>query len=230
VAIEGQAEIGKTGDKNKPQVLRSPVAVAVWWLWVLFAIGNLIDLAVQGRDHTSAVAAAILVFVTGVIYVTAQMPRVVAGADDVTIRNPLRDHLIGWGSVTKVDTLDLLRIHCEWETDGQTKTKTFHAWAVQHSRRREASQQARQNRRTRRGLAPSRPDSTRSFGFGAPAMPETDRNPLGSPQYAVDSLKTCLATAREQGLAAIPPVSSWRWQPIAAIVLPAILLAIVAAV
>jgi hypothetical protein len=230
VATEGQAEIGETGDKNKPQVFRSPVAVAVWWLWVLFAVGNLIDLAVQGRDHTSAVAAAILVFVTGVIYVTAQLPRVVARADDVTVRNPLRDHLIGWGSVTRIDTLDLLRIHCEWEADGQTKTKTFHAWAVQHSRRRELSQQVRENRRTRRGLAPSRPDSMRSFGFGAPATPETASNPLGSPQYAVDSLKACQAAANERGLAAIPPVSVWRWQPIATIVLPAILLAIVAAV
>jgi hypothetical protein len=70
----------------------------------------------------------------------------------------------------------------------------------------------------------------RSFGFGAPATPETASNPLGSPQYAVDSLKACQAAANERGLAAIPPVSVWRWQPIATIVLPAILLAIVAAV
>ena len=33
------------------QTFRSPVAVVIWWLWVLFAVGNLIDLAVQGRDH-----------------------------------------------------------------------------------------------------------------------------------------------------------------------------------
>lgn len=227
MAVEGQANLGKTGDK--PQVLRSPVAVAVWWLWVLFAVGNLIDLAVQGRDHTSAVAAAILVFVTGVVYVTAQLPRVVAGPDDVLIRNPLRDHVIGWGSVVKIDTLDLLRVHCEWEADGEKKTKTFHAWAVQHSRRRDAMQKVRQDRRMRRGLAPTRPDSIRGAGAGfGSGMPATE-NPLGSPQHAVDSLKARQAAARERELPATAPVSIWRWQPIAALLAPVILLAVVAA-
>jgi hypothetical protein len=225
VAVEGQADVGKTGDKDKPQVFRSPVAVAVWWLWLLFAVGNLIDLAVQGRDHTSAVAAAILVFVTGVVYVTAQLPRVVAKPDEALIRNPLRDHVIGWGSIVKIDTLDLLRVHCQWEADGATKTKTYHAWAVQHSRRREAMQKTKEDRRMRRGLAPTRPDSTR--GTYAAALPD---NPLGSPQHAVDSLKAAQAAARERGLAAVAPVSVWRWQAILAVVLPAILLAVVAAV
>ena len=225
MAVEGQADLGKTGDK--PEVLRSPVAVAVWWLWVLFAVGNLIDLAVQGRDHTSAVAAAILVFVTGVVYVTAQLPRVVAGPDNVLIRNPLRDHVIGWGSIVRIDTLDLLRVHCEWEAGGETKSKTFHAWAVQHSRRREAVQKARQDRRMRRGLAPTRPDSIRGAGFGS-GMPAPE-NPLGSPQHAVDSLKARQAAAKERALPATPPVSTWRWQPLAAIIAPVILLALVAA-
>lgn len=227
MAVEGQADVGRTGDKDKPQVLRSPVAVAVWWLWVLFAVGNLIDLAVQGRDHTSAVAAAILVFVTGVVYVTAQFPRVVAGPDDVLIRNPLRDHVIGWGSVVKIDTLDLLRVHCQWEADGVTKTKTFHAWAVQHSRRREAMQKARQDRRMRRGLAPTRPDSIRGTGFGSGTTEQT--NPLGSPQHALDSLKARQEAARERAVPVTAPVSVWRWQPIAALVASAILLAIVSA-
>lgn len=224
VAVEGQAHVGKTGDKDKPQVFRSPVAVAVWWVWALFAVGNLIDLAVQGRNHTSVVAAAILVFVTGVVYVTAQLPRVVARPDDVLIRNPLRDHVIGWGSVVKIDTLDLLRVHCEWEADGATKTKTFHAWAVQHSRRREAMQKTRQDRRMRRGLAPTRPDSIRG-SYGSP----TPENPLGSPQHAVDSLQAAQAAARERNLPATRPVSVWRWQAFLALVAPAILLAIVAA-
>jgi Bacterial PH domain len=194
---------------------------------VLFAVGNLIDLAVQGRDHTSAVAAAILVFVTGVVYVTAQFPRVVAGPDDVLIRNPLRDHVIGWGSVVKIDTLDLLRVHCEWEADGVTKAKTFHAWAVQHSRRREAMSKVRQDRRMRRGLAPTRPDSLRGGGFGSGTTAQ--ENPLGSPQHAVDSLKAREAAARERELPATAPVSTWRWRPIVALLAPAILLAIVAA-
>ncbi len=228
MAIDGQADLGKKADKLP--VFRSPVAVAVWWLWLLFAIGNLIDLAVQGRDHTSAVAAVILVFVTGIVYVTAQVPRVVARPDSVLIRNPLRDHVISWGSITRVDTLDLLRVRCEWPDGEQTRSKVFHAWAVQHSRRREMAHQAREGRRTRRGLAPSRPDSVRDTGYAASPAGQDKEPALGSPQYAVDSLKARLQEAREQQQPALPPVSTWRWQPIAAIVLPAILLAIVAAV
>jgi hypothetical protein len=228
VAVEGQADLGKTGDeKDKPQVFRSPVAVIVWWVWLLFAVGNLIDLAVQGRDHTSAVAAAILVFVTGVVYVTAQLPRVVASPDDVKIRNPLRDHVIGWGAVNKIDTLDLLRVHCAWEVDGKTKTKVFHAWAVQHSRRRDAVQKAREARQMRRGLAPTRSGGVR--GPGSVALPDPV-NPLGSPQHAVESLQARLTAARERALPVNPPVSIWRWSAFAAVLLPAILLAIVAAI
>ena len=225
MAIEGQADLGKTEDK--PQVFRSPVAVAVWWLWLLFAAGNLIDLAVQGRDHSSLVAAAILVFVTGVVYATAQAPRVVARPDNLLVRNPLRDHLIGWGTIAKVDTLDLLRVHCEWPEGEQTRTKVFHAWAVQHSRRRELTVQARDSRRARRGLSPSRPDSSRSTGF-APA--NRDQPAIGSAQHAVESLKVKINQAREQQLPAAAPVTTWRWRSILAIVVPAILLIIAIAI
>ena len=70
---------------GRPQTFRSPFAVAIWWLWVLFAAGNLIDLAVQGRDHLSLVAALILLLVTGVVYTTAQRPRIVTDSGGLKI-------------------------------------------------------------------------------------------------------------------------------------------------
>ncbi len=94
------------------QTFRSPTAVVVWWVWLLFAAANLIDLAVQGRDHLSLVAAAILVLATGVAYVTAQRPRIIADSAGITVVNPLRDHHVGWACVTEVDLADLLRVHC----------------------------------------------------------------------------------------------------------------------
>ena len=118
-----------------PQVFRSPTAILVWWVWVLFAVANLIDLAVQGRDRLSLVAAAILVLVTGIAYVTAQRPRVIADTAGITIVNPLRDHHIGWAGVTKVDLADLLRVHCR---RGPDDTKIIYSWAVHYSRRRKA--------------------------------------------------------------------------------------------
>lgn len=119
-----------------PQVFRSPTAFIVWWAWVLFAAANLIDLAVQGRDRLSLVAAAILVLVTGIAYVTAQRPRVIANSAGITIVNPLRDHHIGWAGVTQVDLADLLRVHCR---RGPDDTKVIYSWAVHYSRRRKAA-------------------------------------------------------------------------------------------
>ena len=106
-----------------PQTFRSPTAVVVWWVWLLFAAANLIDLAVQGRDHLSLVAAAILVLATGVAYVTAQRPRIVADGAGITVVNPLRDHHVGWAGVTKVDLADLLRVHCRGEP-GQDRRRS----------------------------------------------------------------------------------------------------------
>ena len=61
-------------DQDGRQVFRSVGAVVVWWIWLLFAVGNLIDLAVQGRDHLSLVAAFILLFVTGIVYIPRRGP------------------------------------------------------------------------------------------------------------------------------------------------------------
>ncbi len=136
---------------DKPQVFRSPTAVLVWIVWLLFAVANWVDLAVQGRDHASAVAAAILLLATGAAYVTAQRPRVIADETGVTVRNPLRDHRIGWASVTKVDLADLLRVHTEWRdpagaSGGKEHRKVISAWAIHYSRRRQFAAEARARR------------------------------------------------------------------------------------
>jgi hypothetical protein len=152
-----------------PQVFRSPTAVIVWWVWVLFAVGNLIDLAVQGRDRLSLVAAAILVLVTGIAYVTGQRPRVIADTAGITIVNPLRDHHIGWAGVTKVDLADLLRVHCR---RGPDDTKIIYSWAVHYSRRRKAVAEIKASRAAARRSS-GRPSfgtfglSGGGFGMGA---------------------------------------------------------------
>ena len=144
-----------------PQVFRSATAILVWWVWVLFAVANLIDLAVQGRDRLSLVAAAILVLVTGIAYVTAQRPRVIADTAGLTIVNPLRDHHIGWAGVTKVDLADLLRVHCR---RGPGDTKIIYSWAVHYSRRRKAAAEVKA-RRTAARMSSGR-SSFGTFGLG----------------------------------------------------------------
>jgi hypothetical protein len=159
------------------QTFRSPTAVVIWWVWLLFAAANLIDLAVQGRDHLSLVAAAILVLATGVAYVTAQRPRIVADSSGVTVVNPLRDHHIGWAGVTNVDLADLLRVHCQAEP-GQDREKIIDAWAVHYSRRRKLAAEARMRRQAARagsgrpsfgtfGLAGGYGSAGRDPGYGS---------------------------------------------------------------
>jgi hypothetical protein len=146
-----------------PQTFRSPTAVLIWWVWLLFAAANLIDLAVQGRDHLSLVAAAILVLATGVAYVTAQRPRVIADSTRLAVVNPLRDHHVGWAEVTKVDLADLLRVHCQAQP-GQDRDKIIYCWAVHYSRRRKLTAEAKARRMAAR--ASSGRSSLGTFGLG----------------------------------------------------------------
>lgn len=142
---------GTTTPARPPDVYRSSLALLAWWVWLAFAVANLIDLAVQGRDRLSLAAAAALVLVTGVMYVAAFRPRVVAAAHGIEVRNPLRDHRAPWATVTNVDLRDLLRVHCAWQepanggqrAGGQRagrpedpqRTRVIQAWALQSPRR-----------------------------------------------------------------------------------------------
>jgi hypothetical protein len=231
-------------DKKDPggrQVFRSPAAVVIWWLWVLFAVANLIDLAVQGRDHVSLVAAFILLFVTGIVFVTAQRPRMVVGADDLTIVNPFREHRVGWATVTGADPTDLLRVRCEWPDGEGTARRAIYSWAVHSSRRRQVAAEMRARRQTRPG---SRGGSSIFGGagglglglggaFGEPAEPSPEGDPL-----RVDTGRV-VATLTERGeqarldapdVQAAAPVSTWDWTAIASVVIPGVALLIAALV
>jgi Bacterial PH domain len=155
-----------------PQTFRSPAGMIIWWVWLLFAAANLVDLAVQGHDHASLVAAAILVLVTGVAYVAAQRPRIITDSAGVTVVNPLRDHHIGWAGVTKVDLADLLRIHYQ----EQGRDKAIYSWAVHYSRRRKFAAEAKARRTAARASSGRRS----SFGaFGLRSYSGSDHSDLG---------------------------------------------------
>ena len=136
-------------------MFRSPIATLIWWIWVLFAVGNLIDLAVQGRDHLSVIAACTLLVITGVVYATAQRPRIIADDDGLTIVNPVRDTRVGWPAVVGFDSTELLRVRCLWtaEDGAESNMKAFYAWAAHSSRRRKLAEEMRAQRRSRGGSA-----------------------------------------------------------------------------
>jgi hypothetical protein len=185
---------------EKPQTFRSPTALVVWVVWLLFAVGNWVDLAVQGRDHTSVVAAAILLLATGIAYVTAQRPRVIVDDTGVTIKNPVRDHQISWAAVTDVDLVDLLRVHC---TLGERR-KVISAWAVHYSRRRQLAAETKARRAARTGgrssLLGGFPSASRSMSYGAPAAASSTSSSEAEAKMIVRLISERATAARAEAL------------------------------
>jgi hypothetical protein len=226
-------EQGRNGADR--EVFRSPAAVAIWWLWVLFAVGNLVDLAVQGRDHLSLVAAFILLFVTGVVYVTARRPRVIVDADGVTVVNPVGDHRVGWPAVVAADPTELLRLRCEWPDGDRTGRRAIYAWAVYSSRRRQVAADLRARRQSRRGArgfgGSGLSAAVRPGGYGAPPSQPPEPATLG---VDADRVVATITAHAEQarldapGTLAAAPASSWNWPAIAAVVIPGLALLIAA--
>jgi Bacterial PH domain len=162
---------------------RSPFAVVIWWLWALFALANLIDLAVQGRDHFSLETAVGLVLITGVVYAVALRPRITADDDGLTIVNPIREHRIGWPAVTAVDATELVRVRCSWPVAGEvTRERAFYAWAVHSSRRRQAATRMRAERRRSGGIFGSAGSGSGGSGSGD-GLGGAGRWPAGSPGW-----------------------------------------------
>lgn len=201
------------------QVFRSPVAIAAWWIWVLFAAGNLIDLAVQGHDRISLVAAMILVVVTGAMYAAVQRPRIVIDDEALMIVNPLRGHRIGWAAVAGAEATDLVRVRCEWPGGG----KRIYAWAIYSSRRRQYVADMRAQRMTRsRRFAPMG-----SYGDPAAAAGKAATEPNDAERLVAAVTARADQARADPRAAALPPVSTWYWPASAAIVIPVLALAIV---
>ncbi len=229
---------GQRAARPDTQVYRSPVAGVIWWVWLLFAVGNLIDLAVQGRDHLAVVAAVVLVFVTGIVYVTAKRPRVVADDDGLTIVNPVTEHRVGWAAVAGADPTDLLRVRCEWPSGDRTRRRALYAWSVHSSRRRQVAAEMRAQRGARRGgrglggaAGLGLPGGFGGFGggLGTAADPGTEPDPLRvDAQRVVASISEQAARARQDApdVPAAPPVSTWHWPSVAAVVVPGLALLI----
>ena len=204
---------------GRPRVFRSPAAVAVWYIWLAFAVLNLADLAWQGGGHAALVVAAIIVLATGVAYVAALRPRVIADDEAVTVRNPLRDIRVPWGAVTGIDLGDTLRVHCEPD-------RVVHSWAVQSSRRSRLRAQYREARVARRVPGYGRmPGEARSRLTKSPgeiiAIQLTD--------LLQEARRRSAAAGPQPGAAGAPPGAAgrpsgtWCWPAVAALAVPAVL-------
>jgi len=178
--------------------------------------------------------------VTGIVFVTALRPRMIADADELTIVNPFREHRVGWATVTGADPTDLLRVRCEWPDGGETARRAIYSWAVHSSRRRQVAAEMRARRQARPG---SRGGSSVFGGgaggfalggaFGGPTEPSPEGDPL-----RVDTGRV-VATLTERGeqarldapaAQATAPVSTWDWTAVASVVIPGLALLVAALV
>ena len=137
----------------------------MWWVWVVFVAGNLLDLAIQGHNYESLQIAVGLLAITGLVYACTLRPRVIADAGGLTMINPLRDYRIPWPRIAEIYMAESVQFKCS-EGDGASG-KTLHSWALYSPRKARLKADIR-GRRWERGAA-SRPG-----GYGR--MPEEGRD------------------------------------------------------
>ena len=202
------------------RAFRLPGPLIVWWVWVLFTVANLIDIAVTGGDRNSLLAVAAFAVVTGLVYLVTWRPRVIADDHGITVQNPLRDHRIPWGAVNAVVVGESVQVRCS-RGPGTSGEKAVHSWAL-----------AAPSRRTR--LKVLGRGQSRSM-FMAPAQSSYAKLPKDaqelmtkSPVYQIAAdLDRQARQARDRGAAAGDRVSSWPWRSFATVLIPAAALVIV---
>lgn len=198
------------------EVFRRGMPVAIWWIWLVFAVANLADLATASRSHFVAVVTAILVTVTGVAYTCALRPRVVADEAGITVMNPLRDYRVPWGAVQRVDVRDWVRVHAV-SAPGPDTVKTIDSWALFAPARVK-----RNSERKARVLARGSAEAAR--------LPEEAVNLMSLPAVVAIArqLDQQARRERDRGAPAGPVTAAWAWPSMAAMAVPAIALLIVA--
>jgi hypothetical protein len=217
------------------EVIRLASPVALWWVWVAFVAANVADYAIQGLSSArfGAVLSAALLLVTGLMYVLALRPRVVADGAGVTVVNPFRVYRVPWRLITSVDTAEWVRIHYRAGSGepGGPADRILHCWALYIS--------SRAKRKIARG--PSRPRrGVLSRGFAAPPqensrLPEEARYLASLPvgKAVAIRLDTRAERERSRGPAAAgqdagdSTAASWSWLALAAVVVPALVLLVV---
>jgi Bacterial PH domain len=216
------------------EIFRLAPPVVFWWVWVAFAVANVADFALGGVSARFAVVVtAILVTITGLAYVLALRPKVVADEVGVTVVNPFRVHHVPWTAVRMVDTGDWVRVHYVPPGAGPptATSRVIYCWALYLP--------ARTKRRA--GRAPTRPflagllKPQPGSAFAAEAasrLPEEARYLASLPPTKAISVRLDKRAARERarskdaGRAQV--AARWSWPAIAAVVIPALALLIIA--
>ncbi len=196
------------------RVYRTTGPVVLWWSWVVLAVLALGDLLIQDRDLLSPGFAFGVLTLTGLIFACALWPRVTADDARITVRNPFRDYDIPWGAVRGIYLGDAVEVQCA--RDAAKKDKTVYCWALTSPRRARARAQLR----TQSGR---RSPSSSQYG----RLPESAKALAQTTvaEVIARELARLLDERRPPGGAGVL-AARWTWQPLAAVLGPAIALAI----
>lgn len=208
--------------EDKKKVFRLPAPLVLWWAWVAFTVVNLADLAIQGHDATSVQIAIGLLTVTGVVYACAFRPRVITDADGLTMLNPLREYRVPWARVSDVYLGESVQVRCTVAAPAtaNAKGKVLHSWALYSPRRSRLKAEVR-GRRMDRNLV-SRPGGYARMP--AEAREVAKQHPA---EVMAREIQSLAQKARERGAPDGPVIASWAWSSLAAVLGPALLLALV---
>jgi hypothetical protein len=218
----------KTGPDGKT-VFRLIPPLVLWWVWVVFAAVNWIDLAIQSRDRFGLEVAAALLLATGIMYVCTVRPRIISDDSGLTVINPFRDYIVPWALVTGVYIGDSVEIGCE--RPAPKTEKTIYSWALYSPRRARAKAEMRSSFRA--GPHRQRQDALRarrrfevadpsSFGK-APDKAKELASQHASHIMAGELARRC-EQAKSKGAVGGTLVGRWDWIGVAAVLLPAILM------
>ncbi len=228
---------GDLGTGSGQQVFRTPGSVVLWWAWLVAALLILGSVALRGHNHAGVVAALVVIAITGCVYACAWQPRIVADADGITVQNPLRWHILPWAVVTQVDLAQTVQVH-HTGSPGGSRDRIVHSWAVQSSAasRTRAELRAKRNARSATRTAP-RAAARTGTGYGQPPDAVTAAQQGSAAEFITRQLSQRLEAAHQRAAASAPAQQApgqraqvrWAWWQIAAIVVPLLALAIVAA-
>ncbi len=130
------AEAGQTVGKVTADgkiMFRRLTPVFFWWAWIAFAALNLADIVVPDHSYFSVELFVGMLAVTAVIYSCTLRPCVLADENSVIVRNPFRDHHLGWGAVKGVFLGDSVEFTVARQAP--KKEKVLYCWALYTARR-----------------------------------------------------------------------------------------------
>lgn len=237
---EGPVSAGRlTGDGKR--VYRMSPPVVIWWCWIALLVLSAGDLVIQGHEFVSVQFAFATLAATGLVFACTLWPRVIAGDDGLTVQNPFRTFEAPWGAVQGIFLADSVEVKCVRAPGrgGEKKDKTIYCWSLSSPRRSRARSQLRtvQWDRGRRSppagysqLSQQAKEVAKLGPAEVIARELAALSDLARARVAADSSAASVVTAAANGhgQAAISALSAaglsarWAWQPLAAVLLPAL--------